>query len=69
MDKDRVIKKDVYQRYAVKEYWLVDTKWKTIEVFVIENNSYQLFSFAEINGKIKSSVLPGFKLDITKIFV
>jgi Uma2 family endonuclease len=67
-DKDRIIKKDVYERFAVKEYWIVDTNWQTVEVFRMENDRYHLFSFAEKKGKIKSSVLTGFSLDVKKIF-
>lgn len=68
VDKDRVTKKDVYEKFGVKEYWIVDTQWKTIEVFVLEEEKYKLYSFAEKEGKLKSSVLPKFKLDIVKIF-
>ena len=68
VDKDRVIKKDVYERFAVKEYWIVDTQWQTVEVHCMVDDRYQLFSFAEKKGKIKSSVLPGFRLDVSKVF-
>ena len=68
VDKDRVTKKDVYERFGVKEYWILDTQWKTIELFVLDKEKYQLFSFTEREGKIKSAVLPKFKLDITKVF-
>jgi len=68
VDKDRVIKKDVYERFAVKEYWIVDTQWQTVEVHCMVDDRYQLFSFAEKKGKIKSSVLPGSRLDVSKVF-
>ncbi len=65
---DRVTKKALYERFAVKEYWIVDIGNKSVEVYRMENNSYVLFSFAEGAGKIKSSVLPGFQLDLKQIF-
>jgi len=68
VDKDRVIKKKVYKRFAVKEYWIVDPVYKTIEVYKMEGDDYQLFAFAEDEGKITSSVLPGFELDVKVIF-
>jgi Uma2 family endonuclease len=40
---DTVKKKDLYQRFAVKEYWLVDPKYRNIEIFTLdENNNYYL---------------------------
>ena len=65
---DRVLKKDVYERFGVPEYWIMDTQKEGIEVLVLENKKYKLYSFAEKEGIIKSSVLPEFKLDIVNIF-
>ncbi|MBI5917424.1 MAG: Uma2 family endonuclease [Bacteroidetes bacterium] len=65
---DRVTKKEVYERFAVKEYWIVDVRSKTVEVYRMEDDRYKLFSFAEEEGKIKSSVLPGFQMDVKNIF-
>jgi len=68
VDKDREIKKRVYKRFAVKEYWIVDPIYKTIEVYKMEGDDYRLFAFAEDEGKITSSVLPDFELDVKVIF-
>jgi len=65
---DRVTKKELYERFAVKEYWIVDPRYKTIEVYRMENDCYRLFSFAEEEGVIKSSVLEGFEGDVKNIF-
>jgi Uma2 family endonuclease len=65
---DRVTKKDLYERFAVKEYWIVDVRSKTVEVYVMDSDRYQLFSFAEEEGVIKSAVLTGFKLNVKNIF-
>lgn len=65
---DRVTKKEVYEQFAVREYWIVDVRSKTVEVYTIENDRYRLFSFAEEQGKIKSSVLPGFQMNVKAIF-
>ena len=65
---DRVTKKEVYERFAVKEYWIVDVRSKTVEVYVMQNDRYQLFSFSEEEGIVKSAVLKGFKIDVKEIF-
>jgi len=68
VDKDRAIKKEVYERFAVKEYWIVDVRSKTVEVYCMEGDRYKLFSFAEEKGIIQSSVLPDFKMNVRAIF-
>ena len=68
VDKDRVLKKDVYEQFAVKEYWVVDPVWKSVEVYHMENDRYALFSFVEKEGTITSSVLPDFELEVQGIF-
>ena len=68
MNKDRGDKRDVYEQFAVREYWIVDPLNRSIEVYRMENNHYRLFSSAIEEGFIKSVVLPGFELDIKLIF-
>ncbi|MBK8563640.1 MAG: hypothetical protein IPN76_09920 [Saprospiraceae bacterium] len=46
----------------------MDERSKTLEVYVMDSDRYQLFSFAEEEGVIKSSVLKGFKLNVKQIF-
>lgn len=66
--RDRGIKKDIYEQFAVREYWIIDPQHRSIEVYVMENNRYRLFSFAEEEGAVKSSVLTGLELEMTKVF-
>ncbi len=68
IDKDREIKKEVYERFAVKEYWIVDPIHKTVEVYNMVNDRYKMTSFAEEKGKIISTVLPDFEMDVQVIF-
>jgi len=68
IDKDREIKKEVYERFAVEEYWIVDPIYQTVEVYKLKEARYRLFSFAEEKGNITSSVLPDFEMDVQVIF-
>lgn len=67
-NRDRGIKKDIYEQFAVREYWIVDTQNRSIEVYRMEQNRYRLFSFAEEEGVVISSVLDGLELDINQVF-
>ncbi|MCF8247915.1 MAG: Uma2 family endonuclease [Saprospiraceae bacterium] len=65
---DRGDKKDIYEKYGVREYWLVDPKSKTVEVYSFEKERFKLKQYAEETGVIKSTVLKGFKIELEKIF-
>ncbi len=65
---DRGDKKDIYEKYGVREYWLVDPKSKTVEVYSFEKERFKLKQYAEETGTIKSTVLKGFKIELEKIF-
>ena len=66
--KDRVIKKDLCERFAVREYWLVDPLNKGIEIYIMQEDKYVLHDLQEISGKINSTVLTGFELELGHIF-
>lgn len=68
MNKDRGDKREVYEQFAVREYWVVDPQNKSIEVYRMENNRYRLFSSAAEEGIVKSSVLPDFEVEVGAIF-
>ncbi len=65
---DRSSKKDVYEKYAVKEYWILDPVYQTVEIFVHENNVFRLHALAEAEGTLASVVLPGFEVMVEAIF-
>ena len=66
---DRFDKKEMYKRFAVKEYWLIDPKNQTVEIYVFENNDYTLHQFLENEGKVDSTVMKGLDLDIMNMFL
>ncbi|GHU74829.1 hypothetical protein FACS1894188_04330 [Clostridia bacterium] len=40
--KDRGSKKSVYEKYGVKEYWLVDVVKRSIEIYILKDGKYEL---------------------------
>ena len=66
---DRVDKKKLYRKHGVKEYWLVDPNYKSIEVFVLKENTYQLHTFGIEDEKITSTILKGFELELKDVFL
>lgn len=66
--RDRTLKKDIYEEFGVKEYWLVDPNNKTIEVYTLQNSRYTLFSLSDAEDKLKSALLPDLEIPLADIF-
>lgn len=62
------IKKDMYEKSGVNEYWIVDPIQKTVEVFVNKNGKFELTNTAKVEGTIKSSILDELSVEIKEIF-
>ena len=65
---DTVKKRDIYQRYGVKEFWLVFPEEKAIEVMTLDEGIYREFASAKGSGKVKSKVLAGLDVDLMEVF-
>ena len=65
---DKGAKKENYERNGVREYWLVDPVRKSIEVYALIEQRYKLVAYQEESGKVISSVLEGFELEVEQVF-
>jgi len=64
---DRTAKKAMYERFGVKEYWIVDPPARTVEVYRLQGNRFdepRIFGGEEI---IVSGVLPGVDVHVNQI--
>ena len=61
-------KKEIYQKFGVKEYWLVDPKKEWIEIHTLDKGSYQLHHRAAKKGSVQSKLLIGFAVDLKELF-
>jgi Uma2 family endonuclease len=52
----------------VAEYWIVDPRYASIEIYQLAGNEYELYSFAVEKGSVQSKVLEGFAVNIDDIF-
>lgn len=65
---DLRLKKRVYEKSGVKEYWIVDPMEKTIEVYENINGEFKAFSQGQGKEIVKSKLLEGFSVEMEKIF-
>ncbi|MES2278753.1 MAG: Uma2 family endonuclease [Bacteroidota bacterium] len=61
-------KKDIYEKYGVKEYIIIDPIQETAELYTIVNNAYQFQQKATKAELLNSLVIPGFSFDLKKLF-
>jgi len=64
---DLIVKKEVYERAEVKEYWLLDPNRKTFEIYKNTEEGFKLTSQAREKGKVLSEIL-GIEIDLKEIF-
>ena len=66
---DRVTKKELYERFGIPEYWLIDPAGASIEIHTLREGRYELLSAASTTeGSLSSAVLPGLVLDLAALF-
>lgn len=68
--RDRITKKNIYERFGITEYWLVDANNQEIEIYTIENGRYELFSSVSLfeANELKSKVLADLEVNLNEIF-
>jgi Uma2 family endonuclease len=65
--RDRHVKKDLYARFGVKEYWMGDAGRRSLEIWTLKEGRYELHCSTEEKGKLASLVLPGLEFDLADI--
>ena len=65
-DRDRKMK--VYRQTGVQEYWIVDPKGRSVEVYNLEEGDYEMIDFATEKGAVQSKLLEGLRVDLAEIF-
>jgi Uma2 family endonuclease len=66
--RDRVVKKQLYARFGVREYWIADPESKTIEIITCNAEVAADSVVFHADDEINSIVLPGFHFKVSRIF-
>ena len=65
---DLLEKKEIYEKFGVQEYWIVDPKKQRVEIYVNHDNQFELNQRLDSKGTLKSRVLAGFEMSVEQIF-
>lgn len=67
--RDLKIKFDLYEKYGVQEYWVIDPLHQTVTQHVLDTSGhYKTVKPYALDGLLKSACLEGFQLDLSTIF-
>ena len=67
-DYDRTVKRELYERYGVPEYWLVDPYAKTITILRLGADGYNVHAVYGEGDALSSPTLAGFSMNLSELF-
>ena len=66
--RDRTVKRTLYARHGVTEFWLVDTDTRNITVMLLREHGYEIVGIYGEGQTLTSPTLEGFTLNLNEIF-
>ena len=66
--RDRTVKRDVYERYGVLEYWMTYPDTRTISVLRLENGRFVDAGRYQYGDTLTTPLLPGLAIALSEVF-
>src|SRR6266550_1523168 len=66
--RDLSTKRELYGKYGVKEYWIVDSENQEVLIFRLQQNILEEIATLKADDEITSPLLSGFKMKVSTIF-
>lgn len=66
--RDLSVKRQLYAKYEVQEYWIVDPEDRSVEIYRLIGQSLEKIATLANDDEITSTILPGFQLKVSAIF-
>ena len=66
--RDLKVKRELYARFGVREYWIVDPDARAVTVLALTGDKYEMVPLRD-DAMIQSRVLPGLSLTLSGVFM
>ena len=67
-DRDLVVKRQLYAKYGVTEYWIVDTEDRQVAIYALKGKTLEEVVVLTELEELTSQILPGLLLPVKSIF-
>ncbi|MBI2486617.1 MAG: Uma2 family endonuclease [Deltaproteobacteria bacterium] len=68
LERDKIVKKAIYEKHGVKEYWIVDPTGKLVEVLTLKEEGFEFFGTYFLDDELTSPLLKKLKIPLKEIF-
>jgi Uma2 family endonuclease len=67
-ERDLLVKRQLYAKYGISEYWVVDRENRLVEVYKLELDRLRSIATFRDSEEITTELLPGFRLTVSAVF-
>jgi len=67
-ERDLIVKRDLYARNGVQEYWIVDPSDHSVQVWRLVEGRYEPSGYRRESQTLVTNLIPGLELSVTKVF-
>ncbi len=67
-ERDRGLKRDLYERYGVSEYWMVDPVERTVEVLRLDEGRLERVAKLAESESLSTPLLPDLEIELGSVF-
>lgn len=66
--RDLLVKRQLYGKYGVGEYWVIDTDSRQVDVYRLQGQKLESAGTFRNSDEVETPLLPGFILPVTMVF-
>ena len=68
LERDKIVKKYLYEKHRVKEYWIVDPVGKLVEVLTMKEEGFEFFGTFFLDDQLSSPLLKELEVPLKEVF-